>query len=647
MTVEADPQAARDSSDERWPTLIAIGAVADDLSPASIARYAEVTIAEATAAVVAGQRAGVVDAAGMIHDSTARRLIAELPLDVVAETHAAVARHLFAAGPDRLVDAVRHARAAGNLVALDELVAMADHGGRMSLSVGDYHSAAELLALAAELDWSTDLVAQGRRLCDLATASDGLGDVVGARGHLAHAASLAELAGDPALLARAAVQYTLPVDWYAGDPRASGLLARAEAMDLDIDDRVRVAAARALVEHRIPLDTDGEQQMAWVTRPGVGRTIAAQTLEISIGRPDDVRLLALLAWRSTHRAPAFLDRRRETSTEALAISQRLRLAALQVDAAVWLAVDALESGDRPLFDQALAVARWVAERDGNPRLQWRAATLAAGGALLDGDLDGAAEHRRRARTVGEAIGSPGWLGAELLLAGEEAVSLDDAAAMRPYLLDDTFTGMLNPIARAGVALGFAMNGDPDTAEQHARRSFRQLEEEASYLLVATRLAAALAYLDVPDLPEEVIAVLEPWRTHVAVDSNAWWCDGPVALWLAHLHHRRGDDDRARRLLDEADPIARRLNDVRSMRRAERLRQTLSNNPPSSTDTVALTERERSVLILLAGGSTNPQIATRLAYSVSTIRNDTVSIYRKLEVKGRAEAVARATALGLL
>lgn len=630
-----------------WPALVAIGVVADDLSPASIARYGEVSLAIAVEAIAAAVRAGVIDTAGSISDVAALRLVADLPVDRVAEIHASVARHLFAAGPDRLVDAVRHARAAGHLVALDELVTMADHGGQMSLSVGDYHSAAELLALAAELDWSTDLVAQGRRLCDLAAAVDGLGDVTAARGHLAHAASLAELAGDAALLARAAVQYALPVDWYAGDPRSSGLLVRADAMDLDEADRLRVAAARALVEHRIPLDTDGPQQMAWVTRPGVGRAIAAQTLEASAGQPDDVRLLALLAWRSTHRAPSFLDRRREVSSEALTLAQRLRNAALQVDAAVWLAVDALESGDRPLFDQALAVARWVAERDGNPRLQWRASTLAAGAALLDGDLDTAAEHRRRARTVGEAIGSPGWLGAELLLAGEEAVSLDDAAAMRPYLLDDTFTGLLNPIARAGVALGFAMNGYPDTAETHARRAFRQLEEEASYLLVATRLAAALSFLDVPDLTDDVIAILEPWRTHVAVDSNAWWCDGPVALWLAHLHHRRGDDERAARLLDEAAPIARRLNDVRSMRRADRLRDRLSPGHGTTNGAIELSDRERAVLSLLAGGSTNPQIASRLAYSVSTIRNDTVSIYRKLGVKGRAEAVARATSLGLI
>jgi hypothetical protein len=44
---------------------------------------------------------------------------------------------------------------------------------------------------------------------------------------------------------------------------------------------------------------------------------------------------------------------------------------------------------------------------------------------------------------------------------------------------------------------------------------------------------------------------------------------------------------------------------------------------------------------------NPRIAELLSYSVSTIRTDTMSIYRKLDVSGRPEAVARAVELGLV
>ena len=50
---------------------------------------------------------------------------------------------------------------------------------------------------------------------------------------------------------------------------------------------------------------------------------------------------------------------------------------------------------------------------------------------------------------------------------------------------------------------------------------------------------------------------------------------------------------------------------------------------------------------MAAGATNPEIARRLAFSASTIRTDTIAIYRKLGVKGRAEAVARAITLGVV
>jgi hypothetical protein len=47
--------------------------------------------------------------------------------------------------------------------------------------------------------------------------------------------------------------------------------------------------------------------------------------------------------------------------------------------------------------------------------------------------------------------------------------------------------------------------------------------------------------------------------------------------------------------------------------------------------------------LLAQGKTNPDIAAELAYSLATVRRDTISIYRKLGVSGRVEATAIAIA----
>ena len=62
---------------------------------------------------------------------------------------------------------------------------------------------------------------------------------------------------------------------------------------------------------------------------------------------------------------------------------------------------------------------------------------------------------------------------------------------------------------------------------------------------------------------------------------------------------------------------------------------------------ALTAREREVLELIASGATNREIAGSLYLSPHTVKEHTSSLYRKLEVRNRAEAVQRAQRLGLL
>jgi DNA-binding NarL/FixJ family response regulator len=63
--------------------------------------------------------------------------------------------------------------------------------------------------------------------------------------------------------------------------------------------------------------------------------------------------------------------------------------------------------------------------------------------------------------------------------------------------------------------------------------------------------------------------------------------------------------------------------------------------------VALSDREREVLAGVAAGQTNREIAAELFLSPHTIKEHTSTLYRKLEVRNRAEAVQRAQRLGLL
>ena len=61
----------------------------------------------------------------------------------------------------------------------------------------------------------------------------------------------------------------------------------------------------------------------------------------------------------------------------------------------------------------------------------------------------------------------------------------------------------------------------------------------------------------------------------------------------------------------------------------------------------LSERELEVLVLLAAGKSNRQIASELFVALSTVKTHIKNIYGKLDVRNRTQAVSRAEELGLL
>lgn len=84
--------------------------------------------------------------------------------------------------------------------------------------------------------------------------------------------------------------------------------------------------------------------------------------------------------------------------------------------------------------------------------------------------------------------------------------------------------------------------------------------------------------------------------------------------------------------------------------AQQLHHSIRHQRMATPDPVAptpLTPRELEVLVLLAQGSTTSQIAQALSISVATTRNHIQNIYHKLDVHGRAQAVAYAFEHGLV
>ncbi|HEV2924519.1 MAG TPA: response regulator transcription factor [Solirubrobacteraceae bacterium] len=66
----------------------------------------------------------------------------------------------------------------------------------------------------------------------------------------------------------------------------------------------------------------------------------------------------------------------------------------------------------------------------------------------------------------------------------------------------------------------------------------------------------------------------------------------------------------------------------------------------ANDAPRLTDREREILVLIAEGATNREIAEALFLSPHTIKEHTSTLYRKLGARNRADAVQRAQRLGL-
>ena len=80
--------------------------------------------------------------------------------------------------------------------------------------------------------------------------------------------------------------------------------------------------------------------------------------------------------------------------------------------------------------------------------------------------------------------------------------------------------------------------------------------------------------------------------------------------------------------------------------ARRVLSFFSTPPVQQQPFPELSPREREVLDLLATGLSNAAIADRLGLSVKSVNNRTSSIFAKLEVAGRTEAVIRAREAGL-
>ena len=177
-------------------------------------------------------------------------------------------------------------------------------------------------------------------------------------------------------------------------------------------------------------------------------------------------------------------------------------------------------------------------------------------------------------------------------------------------------------------------------------------------------------------PSAALAALEPMRREA--EAKDWKDQGLRVLVLrAVALHAQGGKDEALRLLgealahaepqgfirtfvDEGAPMARLLAEaaaqgvmpgyaaalLAAFPAGERGEETPDASPGNSL-IEALSQRELEVLRLVAQGLSNDEISEKLFIALSTVKGHNQSIFEKLRVQRRTEAVARARELRLL
>ncbi|HEX5858304.1 MAG TPA: LuxR C-terminal-related transcriptional regulator, partial [Microbacterium sp.] len=269
--------------------------------------------------------------------------------------------------------------------------------------------------------------------------------------------------------------------------------------------------------------------------------------------------------------------------------------------------------DRMLADAEFALAAepsWSAWHD--------VALYAAGDAhVLLGNADTAAEHFLAVTTrptdsgnIGARVLSHTQLAMIYLSRGratEAAVLLETAQAMiEDARIQDYATAVLTFAALARLALH---RGDLKTADRELTRAMR------------TRPActAALPTLSVP-----------------------------IRLHLASTYWALGDFATARHLVREIEDILLRRPDLGVLlEQFETLKTLVATTVPGAQGGPPLTPAELRLLPYLQTHLSIPEIGARLFVSRNTVSTEVGSIYRKLGVSSRSEAVERATAIGLL
>jgi DNA-binding CsgD family transcriptional regulator len=435
--------------------------------------------------------------------------------------------------------------------------------------------------------------------------------------------------------------------------------------------------------------TDSTDSVAWNwnVNATLARQLATDAREeafsnLSAEIENDTRIEALLAWRESHRSPAYLSQRLATTEQAVDLSRSGGI--FDEPAHFCHILDLMENGDFIRADLEIQQLRSAAHAGGSFIAQWWSGFIYTGRLISQGKFLEAGQEAQQVFSRGQIADEPGRLVITL-----EQQSLILIESIIPPELSAVFQGetqlLANHYARSLAALANASLGNVATAEQLIADTLdilKDSEQEAGWLPTVTMLTEAAHLLKRFDIAAQSALLLEPYsRHHVTYIGNT--IRGPVRRYCALAKHAAGDlsgaiDDllmarnESRRigdhlwdlacsvdileLLAEADPgraielvpesIIVDAEQSEMKWRAHRGRIALTTARTSLAANMGLTTRQISVMNGLLQNLTINEIAQQLGFSHSTVRQESIAIYKALQIEGRTAIADRARQLQL-
>jgi LuxR family maltose regulon positive regulatory protein len=277
------------------------------------------------------------------------------------------------------------------------------------------------------------------------------------------------------------------------------------------------------------------------------------------------------------------------------------------------------------------------------------------------DMDAALQHAQQAAGLVAQIECESPAAPDVLLARLKLARGDAAGA----------AALLERAAESAHRPGFGEQVPEVTAARVLVLLHRGKTKAAAHLAQESGLPAAVARVRLAQgEPSAAIAVLDPLLTQM--ETGGPGSERLRLMALASLAlHAGGKKEAAVRLLgtalklaepggcvrlflDEGAPMAGLLSDALAHGLASEYGEKILTafeprglaGPDGWASMEALSRRELEILGLIAKGLSNQEIADRLFISLSTVKGHNLSIFGKLQVQRRAEAIVRARELGL-